>query len=225
MTEVTDAIEAPNRPPLLSKADRDAIEALARKLQTKQTHWGNPDYTLMLQSGPVAVRTVLPKPLPSPPVLGVNDLRGTFNFNDPKIEVSCDGVLFPCNSLAVTHPLVNDTVLQHIIRTLAHEATHAIQNTFLPRFVKVEAAQLNQAYSLNETETNYCAYLRCAPERLAHASMIAFDIWTACRAIEDAKKTWSYGYILSMAGASDAATVALDGVLDDVQAAYLALQK
>jgi hypothetical protein len=116
------------------------------------------------------------------------DVRANFNPLRNEITISCVGMERSDSS----------KIVQHIVRCLAHEATHAIQCQCFSDSEKRRAASLSKEAEKTGSAQAYKTYISCEVELPAHAAMIAVDMSDQSLSDEVFKQTaqssWSYMY-------------------------------
>ena len=120
-------------------------------------------------------------------------------------------------------------MIKVLVRLLAHEVIHAMQDGQLPDICLEEAEKLAQTAEKSGASSDYACYVSCLAELPAHATMIAADVLSAPIETPDfdvaARETWSFKYISKrMAGAERAETI-LQRLVDEARGRHAWMQK
>jgi hypothetical protein len=107
-----------------------------------------------------------------------------------------------------------------LVRSLAHEATHAIQHDQFSAEQIKNASNLSNQAEYTRAPGDYETYLTCEVELPAHAVMIAVDLrnqeeLSAQEFDHAARETWTYRYIAERLNGATNAASALARVLEE----------
>jgi hypothetical protein len=208
--------DRPARLPMLNTDDLAEIAAVAQKILRK-TPYGVIPATIPLERGAIPLQAVTSD---SPrEQLGPDELRADYSLTTANIVIRCGGVSLP------------DTpeCLNHIVRVLTHEATHAIQRDNFSAEEQAAASNLSKAAATSEAAEDYLAYMTCPVELPGHAAMVAADIRDQALAPEDfetaARSSWSFQYIAAKLEGATAADGALAKVLTAAREYHAAMRR
>jgi hypothetical protein len=172
----------------LTPGDLQEIEKLAITIAGKSA-MACPEHVLNVGGKQVPVRTVMNKDHSIGEVLGHEEMRGHYGLDSREIQINCGGVTLPNDARSIAH----------IVRLLAHEATHAIQRDQFPEPEITKAKSTAEIAAKDKSTASYLSYATSAVELPGHACMIAADVEQSGLSYEEfealAKSSWSYTYI------------------------------
>lgn len=201
--------------PTLNAVDLAAIECLAEEINKRRAYT---ELSTPLLVGGLHVPICATKYKGPNQTAGNDEIRAEYSLASRKIAIYCAGVAMPGTPES----------LNHLVRTLAHEATHAIQYDCFSKEQIEEASSLSKQSCESGTPADYQAYVACDVELPAHAEMITVDLrdqTLSAEQFEDAaRKTWSYDYITEKFKEAENAEATLNKLLAVARKQYEALK-